>query len=279
VFSIYFFDPCVNCKKKEIVKEKLNTNCFCNKKIKNTNCFFFQVYKLNSYIIGIWDRAFEIWKLWNYPSQNHFSIEQFLILHATMGVKNLWDILESCKKTVPLHHLQLTLSHSTHNFHFHISPPKFVFSCWIEYPFGWIEMGLCWILSCRNKRVCVDLSCWMVQLQNVSKSHACLKEKVHLRGLFHRLRALIALNCTVVFVSGLLHCFSLFHYFCEICDENRTWKLCTCLNFWSVWDAFSFKLNFTLSLKLYSNIKTRTPDTLKHWCRHDIWYWYTLTLI
>lgn len=75
-----------------------------------------------------------------------------------MGVKNLWDILESCKKTVPLHHLQ-------------------------------------------NKRVCVDLSCWMVQLQNVCKSHACLKEKVHLRGLFHRLRALIALNCTVVFVS------------------------------------------------------------------------------
>jgi len=57
--------------------------------------------------------------------------------------------------------------------------------------------------------VCVDLSCWMVQLQNVSKSHACLKEKVHLRGLFHRLRALIALNCTVVFVSGLVPCFSL----------------------------------------------------------------------
>ncbi|GAU45258.1 hypothetical protein TSUD_291420 [Trifolium subterraneum] len=75
-----------------------------------------------------------------------------------MGVKNLWDILESCKKTVPLHNLQ-------------------------------------------NKRVCVDLSCWMVQLQKVSKSHGCLKEKVHLRGLFHRLRALIALNCTVVFVS------------------------------------------------------------------------------
>jgi flap endonuclease GEN len=60
--------------------------------------------------------------------------------------------------------------------------------------------------------VCVDLSCWMVQLQNVCKSHACLKEKVHLRGLFHRLRALIALNCTVVFVSGLAPCFSLFDF-------------------------------------------------------------------
>ncbi|XP_061362013.1 single-strand DNA endonuclease 1-like [Gastrolobium bilobum] len=75
-----------------------------------------------------------------------------------MGVKNLWDVLESCKKTVPLNHLQ-------------------------------------------NKRVCVDLSCWMVQLQKVSKSHASLKEKVYLRGLFHRLRALIALNCSVIFVA------------------------------------------------------------------------------
>lgn len=75
-----------------------------------------------------------------------------------MGVKNLWDILESCKKTLPLHHLQ-------------------------------------------NKRVCIDLSCWMVQLQNVSKSHFCLKEKVYLKGLFHRLRALIAVNCSIVFVS------------------------------------------------------------------------------
>ncbi|KAF3961174.1 hypothetical protein CMV_014178 [Castanea mollissima] len=75
-----------------------------------------------------------------------------------MGVKNLWDILESCKKTLPLHHLQ-------------------------------------------NKRVCIDLSCWMVQLQNVSKSHSCMKEKVYLRGLFHRLRAFIAVNCTIVFVT------------------------------------------------------------------------------
>ncbi|XP_019464972.1 PREDICTED: flap endonuclease GEN-like 2 isoform X2 [Lupinus angustifolius] len=75
-----------------------------------------------------------------------------------MGVKHLWDILESCKKTVPLHHLQ-------------------------------------------NKKVCVDLSCWMVQLQNVNKSYVASKDKVYLRGLFHRLRALIALNCKVVFVS------------------------------------------------------------------------------
>ncbi|KAK9994220.1 hypothetical protein SO802_023923 [Lithocarpus litseifolius] len=72
-----------------------------------------------------------------------------------MGVKNLWDILESCKKTLPLHHLQ----------------------------------------------VCIDLSCWVVQLQNVSKSHSCMKKKVYLRGLFHRLRALIAVNCTIVFVT------------------------------------------------------------------------------
>ncbi|XP_065635197.1 single-strand DNA endonuclease 1 isoform X2 [Quercus suber] len=41
----------------------------------------------------------------------------------------------------------------------------------------------------------------MVQLHNVSKSHSCMKEKVYLRGLFHRLRALIAVNCTIVFVT------------------------------------------------------------------------------
>ncbi|XP_073118442.1 single-strand DNA endonuclease 1 isoform X2 [Henckelia pumila] len=75
-----------------------------------------------------------------------------------MGVKNLWDILESCKKTLPLHHLQ-------------------------------------------NKRVCVDLSCWMVQLQSVNRSYCATKEKVYLRGLFHRLRALIALNCSLIFVT------------------------------------------------------------------------------
>ncbi|CAH9137029.1 unnamed protein product [Cuscuta epithymum] len=75
-----------------------------------------------------------------------------------MGVKNLWDILDSCKKTLPLHHLQ-------------------------------------------NKRVCIDLSCWMVQLLKVNISYSALKEKVYLRGLFHRLRALIALNCTVIFVT------------------------------------------------------------------------------
>ncbi|KAI3964354.1 hypothetical protein MKX01_024971 [Papaver californicum] len=75
-----------------------------------------------------------------------------------MGVKNLWDILESCKKILPLHHLQ-------------------------------------------NKRICIDLSCWIVQLQNSSKNTASAKDKMYLRGLFHRLRALLALNCTIVFVA------------------------------------------------------------------------------
>ncbi|XVF12479.1 hypothetical protein REPUB_Repub08aG0122000 [Reevesia pubescens] len=75
-----------------------------------------------------------------------------------MGVKNLWDILESCKKVLPLHYLQ-------------------------------------------NKRVCVDLSCWMVQLQNVNKSHCPMKDKLYLKSLFHRLRALIALNCSLIFVT------------------------------------------------------------------------------
>ncbi|XP_010940441.2 single-strand DNA endonuclease 1 isoform X1 [Elaeis guineensis] len=75
-----------------------------------------------------------------------------------MGVKNLWDILESCKKTLPLHYLQ-------------------------------------------NRRLCVDLSCWLIQFQNASRSPACAKEKLYIRSLFHRLRALIALNCSLIFVT------------------------------------------------------------------------------
>ncbi|CAA0836599.1 Flap endonuclease GEN-like 2 [Striga hermonthica] len=75
-----------------------------------------------------------------------------------MGVKNLWDILESCKKILPLAHLQ-------------------------------------------NKRVCVDLSCWMVQLNSACKSQCPLKDKIYLKGLFHRIRALIALNCSLIFVT------------------------------------------------------------------------------
>ncbi|CAO2177443.1 unnamed protein product [Urochloa humidicola] len=75
-----------------------------------------------------------------------------------MGVKNLWDILDSCKKKLPLQHLQ-------------------------------------------NKKVCVDLSCWLVQLCSANRSPAFLKDKVYLKNLFHRIRALLALNCSLVFVA------------------------------------------------------------------------------
>ncbi|KAK6936471.1 XPG-I domain [Dillenia turbinata] len=107
-----------------------------------------------------------------------------------MGVKNLWDILESCKKKLPLHHLQ-------------------------------------------NKRVCVDLSCWMVQLQNVNKSHTSLKDKLYLKGLFHRIRALIALNCSLIFVTdGSIPAIKLDTYRrrlnlgCEVQDETNSQKVC-----------------------------------------------------
>ncbi|KAM0942085.1 putative PIN-like domain superfamily protein [Dioscorea sansibarensis] len=33
-------------------------------------------------------------------------IFSFLFWDATIGVKHHWDILESCKKALPLHHLQ-----------------------------------------------------------------------------------------------------------------------------------------------------------------------------
>ncbi|TVU43852.1 hypothetical protein EJB05_10352 [Eragrostis curvula] len=75
-----------------------------------------------------------------------------------MGVKNLWDILDSCKKKLPLQHLQ-------------------------------------------NKKVCVDLSCWIVQLCSANRSPAFLKDKVYLKNLFHRIRALLALNCSLIFVT------------------------------------------------------------------------------
>ncbi|XP_062196413.1 single-strand DNA endonuclease 1-like [Phragmites australis] len=75
-----------------------------------------------------------------------------------MGVKNLWDILDSCKKKLPLQHLQ-------------------------------------------NKKVCVDLSCWLVQLCSAHRSPAFLKDKVYLKNLFHRIRALLALNCSLIFVT------------------------------------------------------------------------------
>ncbi|XP_024013688.1 flap endonuclease GEN-like 2 isoform X2 [Eutrema salsugineum] len=57
------------------------------------------------------------------------------------------------------------------------------------------------IIFSENKRVCVDLSCWMVELHKVNQSYCATKEKVYLRGFFHRLRALIALNCSVILVS------------------------------------------------------------------------------
>nr|XP_023886876.1 uncharacterized protein LOC111998981 [Quercus suber] len=62
----------------------------------------------------------------------------------------------------------------------------------------------------------------MVQLQNVSKSHSCMKEKVYLRGLFHRLRALIAVNCTIVFVTGWMFHFELRYlsFWCKDCVQR-----------------------------------------------------------
>ena len=54
----------------------------------------------------------------------------------------------------------------------------------------------------RNKKVCVDLSCWLVQFCSANRSPAFLRDKVYLKNLFHRIRALLALNCSLIFVSG-----------------------------------------------------------------------------
>ncbi|KAL5727824.1 hypothetical protein ACHQM5_000971 [Ranunculus cassubicifolius] len=82
-----------------------------------------------------------------------------------MGVKNLWDILESCKKNYPP------------------SPSS---------PVSSINFTFKNSIFFENKRICIDLSCWIVELQNV-----------YLKNLFHRLRALIALNCCLVFYGSI----------------------------------------------------------------------------
>lgn len=66
----------------------------------------------------------------------------------------------------------------------------------------WLRRDLISVVR-RNKRVCVDLSCWMVEMHKVNQSYCATKEKVYLRGFFHRLRALIALNCSIILVSGI----------------------------------------------------------------------------
>jgi flap endonuclease GEN len=43
-----------------------------------------------------------------------------------------------------------------------------------------------------------------VQLCSANRSPAFLKDKVYLKNLFHRIRALLALNCSLVFVAGSL---------------------------------------------------------------------------
>lgn len=51
--------------------------------------------------------------------------------------------------------------------------------------------------------MCVDLSCWLVQFCSANRSPAFVKDKVYLKNLFHRIRALLALNCSLIFVTGL----------------------------------------------------------------------------
>jgi hypothetical protein len=48
----------------------------------------------------------------------------------------------------------------------------------------------------------VDLSCWLVQFCTANRSPAFVRDKVYLKNLFHRIRALLALNCSLIFVTG-----------------------------------------------------------------------------
>eukprot|EP00897_Mesotaenium_endlicherianum_P009899 jgi/Mesen1/8938/ME000552S08450 len=79
-----------------------------------------------------------------------------------MGVNNLWSILDNAKVVSPIDEL-------------------------------------------ANKSLCVDLSVWVTQLHrapnNVRGQHISRVERAHVRGLFHRIRHLIGINCRIVFVA------------------------------------------------------------------------------
>ena len=51
----------------------------------------------------------------------------------------------------------------------------------------------------RGKHLCIDLSFWLCEL-TLPNVHS--KEKSYLKGLFHQVRALLAIDCKITFVAG-----------------------------------------------------------------------------
>ncbi|KAL5222218.1 hypothetical protein ABZP36_026931 [Zizania latifolia] len=74
----------------------------------------------------------------------------------------------------------------------------------------------------RNKKVCVDLSCWLVQFHNANHSSAFAKDRVYLKNLFHRIRAILALNYSLVFVTdGAIPVLKLATYRCQLGSSSN----------------------------------------------------------
>jgi hypothetical protein len=146
--SVYFFF----CDNNSVVVNTLHLIIFFwqiqfkiikyNNILKKKNCGAFHNYRV---WISVWN-----FKTLNNPSHRHnyFSVEEeSIILSITMGVKNLWDILESCKKTVPLHNLQLT--HSFTIFIFNQNLFFLVESCTLLDELTWVCVGF-WVAGTKG---------------------------------------------------------------------------------------------------------------------------------
>lgn len=100
----------------------------------------------------------------------------------SMGVHNLWNILESVEKTVPIQKLK---------YYFHID--KF-----------FLHFNSIFLFFTSDKSICIDLSFWLCQFSSIGTENSI--QKPYIRGIFHRLRFFLGLNCKVVVVAGTQSC-------------------------------------------------------------------------
>jgi hypothetical protein len=86
---LQFKRVCKSWKNRSSIRKEPSSNLHCE----STSNLHIAHLDFFSFLYCIWifglalflDQAFEIWKHWNCPSQNHFSVEQSLILHYSNG--------------------------------------------------------------------------------------------------------------------------------------------------------------------------------------------------
>jgi hypothetical protein len=167
-----------------------------------------------------------------------------------MGVKNLWDILESCKKTVPLHNLQLTHSFTIFIFNQNLFFP--VESCTLLDELTWVCDEF-WVAGTKGF-VWIYLVGWFsfrmwVNLMLVWKRKFILEDSFTVLELSLLLIVLLFLFQVCFFAFSFCFCFLYvkiaFHC---VCVWNFRWmrtrKLCICLHLFYMWNTFVFNLDF-----------------------------------